>query len=332
MPTLAIQSSDSKVSLESKCLIVSSRADGEEKCSSVPLIEIERVLLCSRAHITTPALAELMRRGIPVSVVTSRGRFLGSFEAPGPARGLMRLAQYQRQGDPSFSSVIAGKLVTAKISNQRRLLQRVDSNHGILSDLVGKRLASFAERAENSASVDLIRGLEGAAAAEFYEAWACFLPAAFPFEKRSLRPPLNPVNACLSYIASLLYGELLSACHARGLDPALGHLHPSTDQRWSLPLDLMEPFRPCVIYALTLRLFSHRILKQGDFEAKSGGTYLNDGGRRTLLNHYEKTMEREHFSEFAQCRTSLRRQIQEAPLHYKTSLADPARFAPFRMN
>jgi CRISPR-associated protein Cas1 len=332
MPTLAIQTPESKVSLESERLVITTRVDGEESESLVPLAEIERVLLCSRAHITSPALAALMTRGIPVSLMTVRGRFLGAFEPPGPSRGLVRLAQYQRQSDPIFAAAIVGKLVAAKISNQRRLVQRIDSNHGLIDESFGKRLAASSERALRSDSVDILRGVEGAAAVEFYAAWSRFLPDSFPFEKRSLRPPLNPVNACLSFIGSLLYGELLSACHARGLDPSLGHLHPTTDQRWSLPLDLVEPFRPCVINALTLRLFSHRILKQADFEPQKGGVYLNDGGRRTLMHHYEKTLEREHFSEFAQCRTSLRRQIQEAPLHYKMALADPARFNPFRMN
>ena len=163
-------------------------------------------------------------------------------------------------------------------------------------------------------------------------------PVSFPKSSRSnaapLGPPLNPVNAVLSFTAALLYGELLSACHARGLDPALGHLHISTDDRWSLPLDLMEPLRPCVVEALTLRLFSHRILRAEHFEPSpdGGGVYLNPKGRTVLLQHYEKTLQREHYSEFAKTRTSLRRQIQTAALHYKTALADSSRFAPFRMN
>lgn len=333
MPTLSIQTPSARVSLESERLVVSVKnEDGSSAESAVPLGEIERVVLCSRAHITSPALAELMKRGISISFVTTRGRFLGAFEPPSPPRGLLRTAQYRRQDDPTFAATITAKLVSAKIANQRRLLQRVDSNHHRLDEGILLRLSQAAERALRSGSVDLIRGIEGAAAVEFYAAWGLFLPEAFPFGKRSLRPPLNPVNACLSFIGALLYGEVSAACHVRGLDPALGHLHPSSDQRFSLPLDLMEPFRPCVVHALTLRLFSHRILQRGDFESRDGGVYLNDAGRRTLTHHYEKTLEREHFSEFAGCRTSLRRQIAEAPLHYKTSLADPARFAPFRMN
>ncbi|MCP5538590.1 MAG: CRISPR-associated endonuclease Cas1 [Akkermansiaceae bacterium] len=274
-----------------------------------------------------------MRRRIPVTLLSPSGRFLGAFEPPGEPRGLTRYAQFERHRDEPFTLAVAGKIVAAKIANQRRLLQRLDANHHRLDPVLPERLAALRDAAALAENLDALRGCEGAAAAAYLPAWAAFLPEAFPFERRSTRPPLNPVNACLSYVSTLLYGEVLSACHARGLDPAFGHLHPSTDDRWSLPLDLMEPFRPCVAEALTLRLFSHRVLRAEHFEkVKNNGIYLNKEGRRQLLQHYEKTLNREHYSEFAQCRTSLRRQIENTVLHYKTALADPERFAPFRMN
>ena len=99
------------------------------------------------------------------------------------------------------------------------------------------------------------------------------------------------MNACLSYLSALVYGELLTACSLRGLDPALGCLHGAEDGRWSLPLDLMEPFRPALTEALTLRLFSHRILQQRHFEAHDSGVWLNPEGRRTLILHYEQRLQ-----------------------------------------
>lgn len=333
MPTLSVQPHGARVSLESERLIIHPPTEVESS-SAVPLAEIDRVLLGSRVGISTQALSELMRRRIPVALLAPSGRYLGGFEPPTEPRGSTRCAQYRRQDDPAFSLLIAARIIAAKIANQRRLLQRLDANHGRLGGTpVFERLAALQADAGRARDIDVLRGCEGAATAEYLAAWSRFLPNEFPFEKRSSRPPLNPVNACLSFVSTLLYGEVLSACHARGLDPAPGHLHITADDRWSLPLDLMEPLRPCVVEALTLRLFSHRILGSGDFEpVENRGVYLNDAGRKTLLQHYEKTLLREHYSEFAQTRTTLRRQIETAVLHYKAALHDPERYAPFRMN
>ena len=130
----------------------------------------------------------------------------------------------------------------------------------------------------------------------------------------------------------MVYGELLTACAVRGLDPALGCLHQSEDGRWSLPLDLMEPFRPALNEALTLRLFSHRILQGHHFEAHEGGVWLNTQGRRTLIQHYEQRVQREFLSEHAGCRTTLRQQLQHAALQFKLALTAPESYAPFRLN
>ena len=120
--------------------------------------------------------------------------------------------------------------------------------------------------------------------------------------------------------------------HLAGLDPALGHLHASTDDRCALALDLMEPFRPAVSEALTLRLFTQAILAQEDFEPHEGGVYLAADGRKKWLLHYERRMEREFMSEFAEHRTTLRRQLDQIVAEYKRGLDDPESFRPFRVN
>jgi CRISPR-associated protein Cas1 len=97
-----------------------------------------------------------------------------------------------------------------------------------------------------SQTIDELRGYEGASTARYFQAWAAFLPEAFPFERRSTHPPLNPVNACISFGATLVYNEMVAFIHAHGLDPSLGLLHSTEDGRWSLALDLIEPFSaPC---------------------------------------------------------------------------------------
>ena len=91
----------------------------------------------------------------------------------------------------------------------------------------------------------------------------------------------------------------------------------------------MEPFRPAISEALTLRLFTQGILAQEDFEPQEGGVYLSADGRKKWLLQYERRMEREFMSEFAGHRTTLRRQLDQIVAEYKRGLANPETFRPF---
>ncbi|CAN5360519.1 CRISPR-associated endonuclease Cas1 [soil metagenome] len=340
MPTACIQYPGTRVSLESEHLeLRPPEGEGAPPRRDIPLRDIDRVILSESVSITSPALAALVRRGIPVSLMAGRGRFLGSFLPATPDHGAARIRQYQRPLEPEFALPIAGRIIAAKIYNQRRLIQRVAANRRAAGNTVTghvpealdhlDRLLAATSRAP---SIPVLRGLEGTAAASYFAAWASLFPPEFPFVRRSTRPPLNPVNAALSFSATLVYNEMHAAIHARGLDAALGLLHTTENGRWSLALDLMEPFRPVVAEALTLDLFSHRILNAEHFESRGGGIYLNATGRAKHILQYEKRMGRQFMSESAGHRTTLRQQLENQAALLKSGLDDPTVFEPFLMN
>jgi CRISPR-associated protein Cas1 len=229
---------------------------------------------------------------------------------------------------------MAGRIVAAKLYNQRRVLQRVAASRAELPEVKAALIwmDSLFASLQQAGNVDELRGYEGASTARYFQAWAAFLPGNFPFERRSKRPPLNPVNACISFGATLVYTEMVAYIHAHGLDPALGLLHATEDGRWSLALDLMEPFRPVVVEALALDLFSHQILNEKHFEPKNGGVYLNEEGRKKFILQYERRMERQFLSESAGHRTTLRQQLEDQAVMFKTALEKREGFEPFLIN
>lgn len=342
MPTACILQQGASVRLTGERLAVHIPAndDGAATCREIPLRDVERVIHSEQVHVSAPALAALMRAEIPVSVLAGDGRFLGSFLPPLNTHAQARLRQYRRTLEPAFAREIAARLVAAKLYNQRRVLQRLkasreaggatsaDSGLAVTLDWLDAAFAGI----RVSATVDEVRGYEGATTARYFSAWANFLPEDFPFERRSTRPPLNPVNACISFGATLIYTEMVAFLHAHGLDPALGCLHATTDGRWSLALDLLEPFRPALVDALALDLFSHQILNAGHFENRDGGVFLNDAGRRKFFLQYERRMERHFLSEAVGHRTTLRQQLEQQALRYKAALEEPSGFDPFVMN
>jgi CRISPR-associated protein Cas1 len=381
MPTAAINQHGCRISLKSERLEVFGRNEAtqrDEVLREIPIRDLDRLIIAESVQITSQALAALLRASIPVSILGCSGQFLGGFLPAQNDHGLARLRQYQCTLDPLFGLQMAGRIVTAKLYNQRRVLQRLTASRIADCGLriegqstpepaqpAGPQSATPAHESPSpnpqsaipapqsairnpqsaldwldalfapisrSQSLDELRGYEGASTARYFQAWGAFLPEQFPFERRSTRPPLNPVNACISFGATLLYSEAVAFLHAHGLDPALGLLHSTEDGRWSLALDLLEPFRPVLVEALALDLFSHQILNADQFEPRNGGTYLNEEGRKKFFLQYERRMERQFLSEAAGHRTTLRQQLEHQAVMYKAALEDAAKFQPFLMN
>jgi len=381
MPTACINHPDCRIHLKSERLEVQGRNEQtqrDEVLREIPLRDLDRLILVEGVQITSQALAALLRANIPVNLLGWNGQFLGGFHPAQNQHGLARLRQYRQTLDPAFGLQMAGRIITAKLYSQRRVLQRLGASRGaskeppaavaadvrrLTSPTADKDdqslLTSAATDAEDCApikdqeskiendlrwldslfaslktsrSIDELRGYEGTATARYFQAWATFLPAEFPFERRSTRPPLNPVNACVSFGATLLYTESVAFIHAHGLDPALGLLHATENGRWSLALDLIEPFRPVLVEALALDLFSHQILNAQHFEPRNGGVYLNEDGRKKFFLQYERRMERQFLSESVGHRTTLRLQLENQAVMFKAALEVPEKFEPFLTN
>ncbi|WCJ60666.1 CRISPR-associated endonuclease Cas1 [Fontisphaera persica] len=351
MPTAYITTPQGRVRLARERLeIVARNGNGnghEEVIREIPIRDLDRVLLEESVQITSEAMAELLRRAVPVGYLGWNGQFLGGFLPPTQAHGMARLRQYQRTLEPEFALQMARKVVTAKLYNQRRVLQRIAASRsgregegvplpdkGQVEDFVEmlEWLHGLFEDIKKAGTLDELRGYEGVSTARYWQMWGRLLPPEFPFERRSTRPPHNAVNACISFGATMIYHEMVAFLHGHGLDPSLGLLHHTEDGRWSLALDLIEPFRPALVEALTLDLFTHQMLGKEHFEPKNGGIYLNAEGRRKYLLQYERRMERQFMSECVGHRTTLRQQLEQQAVMYKAALEQPDRFEPFIMN
>ena len=143
-----------------------------------------------------------------------------------------------------------------------------------------------------AADLDSLRGIEGAAATAYFDVLDHMLLSrkeAFFFHGRSRRPPLDRVNAMLSFAYSLLAHDCASALESVGLDSYVGFLHRDRPGRQSLALDLMEELRPCMADRFVLTLVNNRMLRPEDFQMQdSGAVLLSDDGRRKFLNAWQE--------------------------------------------
>ncbi len=240
--------------------------------------------------------------GVGISFLTERGRFLARVQGPVSGNVLLRREQYRRADDLKASAKIAGAILTGKVANGRTVLQRALRDHGekLAADQVNfavRRLGNYLEQLADDRPLDVLRGCEGDAAHIYFSVFDHLIVAqkeAFSFQERNRRPPLDNVNALLSFIYTLLVHDIRSALEGVGLDPAVGFLHRDRPGRPSLALDIMEEFRPFLADRLALSLINLRQVQGKGFnKAESGAVMMSDDTRKTVLVSYQERKQEE---------------------------------------
>lgn len=290
------------------------RKDGEnvvavvedEERARVPLHMLASVVVIGGIYLSPSLIQACAAAGICVVLLDRAGRFQARIEGPVNGNVLLRRAQYRAAEEPDE---IVRSLVAGKIANQRAVLMRGIRDHGASLhdderrsvDEAIVRLSRILQRAAlASESADSLRGIEGDAARTYFAVLDHLNRSSEPemrFNGRSRRPPLDPINALLSFLYTLLTHDCRSAAEGVGLDPAVGFLHRDRPGRPSLALDMMEELRPILADRLALSLVNRRQLRRSDFEVQdSGAVLLTEDGRRTVLTAWQerKKEERRH--------------------------------------
>jgi CRISPR-associated protein Cas1 len=312
--TLFVTTQGAYLAKEGETAVV--RSEGETLLR-VPLLNLDGIVCFGNVGTSPFLLGACGERGVAVSYLSSRGRFLARVVGPVSGNVLLRREQYRRADDPEGAAAIARSIVLAKVINSRRVLQRSlrdqpAEGSGRDSDPRAEAvaaLAALAREVERASDLDAVRGLEGTAARTYFAAFpALILPAeeAFAFRGRNRRPPLDPVNALLSFVYTLLRHDVTSALEATGLDPQVGFLHRDRSGRSSLALDLMEELRAPLGDRLVLSLINRRQVRPDGFEVgESGGVFMDEATRKTVLVAYQERKQAEVTHPFLGETTSL---------------------------
>lgn len=240
--------------------------------------------------------------GVGMSFLTEQGRFLARVQGPVSGNVLLRREQYRRADNAKTSADMARSILTGKIANSRTVLQRALRDHGekIEANEVGiavKRLSNYLDLINQDHPLDILRGCEGDSAHIYFSVFDHLIVAQkneFSFQERNRRPPLDNVNALLSFIYTLLMHDIRSALESVGLDPAVGFLHRDRPGRPSLALDMMEEFRPFIADRLALSLVNLKQVQGKGFDkADSGAVMMKDDTRKALLVAYQERKQEE---------------------------------------
>lgn len=287
---LVVQSYGTQIGLRGGEFTVTQK---KEVLRKLPVHQVRSIYIYGAVQITAQAVQSCLELSIDVAYFSGAGRFLGSLQGL-PASGIdARRGQYELF-DKDFCQIkLAGECIRAKIRNQRVMLMR----NGDPPKEVLKRLAYAADNAASAASIDEIRGIEGGAAAVYFSQFSSMLKTdgrlTFDFQKRTRRPPRDPVNALLSLGYSVMVKELAGICHTIGLDPFCGFFHRPRYGRPALALDLMEEFRPLIADSVAISLINRSEVDENDFIFSARGVALNDRGRRRFWEAWFRRLDTE---------------------------------------
>ena len=281
--------------------------EGVER-SRVPLHMLSAVVVFGAIFVSPPLMTVLAAAGITLTFLDRNGRFQARLEGPVTGNILLRRAQYRACDRPEE---IVRSIVIGKVANQRAVLMRSLRDYGAEQtpedrdtlDRVTDRLAHILRRVERAdETLDQMRGSEGEAAQLYFSVFVHLIRApdeAMRWTGRSRRPPLDPVNALLSFLYTLLTHDCRSALEGVGLDPAAGFLHRDRPGRPSLALDLMEELRPVLADRLALSLINRRQLRARDFETRDGGAVsMSEDARKTVLTAWQERKREERLHPF----------------------------------
>jgi CRISP-associated protein Cas1 len=281
--------------------------EGEER-ARVPFHMLASVVVFGAIYLSPGLIQACAAGGIVIVLLDRVGRFQARIEGPVTGNVLLRRAQYRASDRPEE---IVRSLVIGKVANQRAVLMRALRDYGSEYDAADRlaisavtdRLARILRRVElGDDTLDALRGSEGEAAQLYFSVFDHLIRSPdleLRWRGRSRRPPLDAINALLSFLYTLLTHDCRAAAESVGLDPAVGFLHRDRPGRPSLALDLMEELRPVLADRLALSLVNRRQLRASDFEQRDGGAVMmRDDARKTVLAAWQERKKEERIHSF----------------------------------
>ncbi len=309
--------------------------------AQVALVQVSQVLVFGNVSITTPALQLLLRERIEVVLLSRTGKFYGRLIGEQNGNGALRVAQLQRSQDPDFALETAQQFVSGKLNNLRVLLQRyarraasTSTNRWEAAPLTQAvdGIGAMLRRVDSCQTLNSLSGVEGRGTAVYFRVWKDLLKSPWRFEKRLRRPPPDPVNVLLSFGYTLLMQNIWGAVLTAGLDPYVGFLHQLSYNRPSLPLDLVEEFRPVIVDSVVLRCLNNGILTPEHFapgDQEERPLVLTEEGIRLFIREIEARFNQDFKNARTGQRTTYRRLFLHQVYHLSRILTE-AEKGPYR--
>lgn len=289
--TIYVTNESAYLSLDGENLVC--KIEGVEKLR-IPFENIENIVCFNYIGCSPALMGKCVGKTIPINFVSPQGKFLAKVCGETKGNVFLRVAQIDRFRENGI--LLAQNTMAAKFSNCRQVLRRTLHDRPELREdseikTVMEILEQGIEKVFQAETIEGIVGIEGNCARSYFSVFDKMITnpkSTFSFEYRTKRPPLDPVNAVLSFVYTLMTNEFAASLETVGLDNYIGFCHSLRSGRSSLACDLVEETR-CIVERFVLTLLNLQIIGENDFEKQiSGAVWLNEDGRKKVLSRWQE--------------------------------------------
>lgn len=292
--TLFVINENAYLSLDGETVFVEIN---RQKVGQFPLHTLESIICFSYNGATTALMGKCAERNINLAFFSPYGKFLCRTVGENHGNVLLRKKQYRMSDDKAASCGVARNFILGKVYNCRWSVDRTLRDHALRVDSekcqrIIQYLTSSLDRIRTEENLDSLRGIEGECASNYFSIFDELIinqKESFYFQGRNKRPPLDKVNAMLSFGYTLLTNDCASALEGVGIDSFVGFMHRDRPGRKSLALDLMEELRPILVDRFVLTLINNRQIKGEHFQTSaSGAVEFTDEGKKKFLSAWQE--------------------------------------------
>lgn len=292
--TMYVNTPNSYLSLDGENIILSQKDQDDRR---YPLHNLEGIVTFGYAGASPALMGYCAEKGINLTFMTSHGRFLARVVGEKYGNVLLRKEQYRISDSEERSLFISKNMIIGKIYNSKSVVDRACRDYPLRIDVerlkkTSQNLKNATKFAREANSLEQLLGFEGEAATQYFGVFDDLIlqqKETFKFSGRNKRPPLDAVNALLSFSYSLLAKEVSAALEAVGLDPYVGFLHRDRPGRTSLALDLMEELRAPFADRFVLSLINKKMVNiKGFTTMENGAVIMDEDTRKDVLRAWQE--------------------------------------------
>jgi CRISPR-associated protein Cas1 len=267
----------------------------DEMRKFIPVEDTNDIYIFGEVDVTKKFLEFVSQKEISLHYFNHYGYYVGTFyPREHQNAGHIILKQAEHYTDKEKRLALARTFIRGSISQMGQVLgyyrTRTPNGKEKITDLL-EQFSENVKSLENGESVEDLMAVEGHSRERYYSMFDFIINNAnFPFDKRSKRPPLNRLNALISFGNSICYTTALSEIYKTYLDPRIGYLHATNFRRFSLNLDLAEIFKPIMVDRLIFTMINKKMITKKDFDKHTQGILLSETGRKKFITELDKRM------------------------------------------